>query len=177
MNQIALQVAIRTSVGEHEDGPPFANRGPRIDRWNEQAGAPLSSPWCASAAAMIWRVAGCELPPTDAASCDAWHQWLVNTKRWVPRLLAGGSAVPDVHIVPEVGWVVLYNFEHSSFSSAPPIAHHMGVVFDVLSDRFLVGEGNTSASPTDREGWIYLLKERRFTDPGILGYGMPEPRA
>jgi CHAP domain len=160
--QIAIQRNVLLYVGVHEDGPPFANRGVIVDHMNQQGGAPLGSPWCASAAAAVWRAMGCVVPPTNAASCEAWRQWLKATRRWVTLSDPRG---------PVVGDVVLYDFTGEN------VAHHMGVVFEVLADRFLVGEGNTSASPTDREGWVYLLKERRFTDPGIVGYGSPDPRS
>ena len=50
---IAVLKQAFTKVGTVEE-PPGSNRGPEIDEWNEAAGIPLGSPWCAAFASAMY---------------------------------------------------------------------------------------------------------------------------
>lgn len=136
------------SLGVCED-PLNSNRGAEIDAWNIQAGVPVGSFWCATAAGAWWRAAGLEVPK-GYASCDRWMDWGKATSRW--------SAAPAY------GAMVLYG--------VPGDAKHIGLVVRVAPLTLSV-EGNTTIeSGFSANGIAVALKIVAPPDP-ILGYVLP----
>lgn len=130
--------------------PPGSNRSPRIDDYLTECGSPLGSPWCAAAVAAWWRESGADIPPSEAASCDAWMRWAKKTGRW--------SRTP----VP--GAAVLYGI--------PTDAQHIECVVRVTPLRLVVG-GNTAFTGYSREGIACDLKP--LTIERLLGFVHPHP--
>ena len=64
------------------EAPPGSNRSTTIDAYNTRAGAPLGSPYCASAATAWWEDVGLEVPASDRASCDVLYKWALTTGRF-----------------------------------------------------------------------------------------------
>ncbi len=153
VNHPAMDVVLRAlaDIGVCED-PPGSNRGPQVDAYNQAAGAPIGSYWCASAVGRWWRDAGWAVPP-GYASCDHWMQWAKDHGRF--------SAVPVV------GAAVLYG--------VPGDARHIGLIVRV-SPLVLSVEGNTTVEGANfgasRNGVAVSLKEVTKADP-VLGYVHP----
>jgi hypothetical protein len=137
----------RRSVGICED-PPGSNRGREIDAWNERAGVPVKSYWCASFVGALWRDSGFDVP-AGYASCDAWMAWAKETGRWSAN-------------VPTLGCAVLYG--------KPGDATHIGLVIRTRPQVLSV-EGNTTVegSAFERNGTSVALKLVTAHDP-VLGY-------
>lgn len=156
----ALGALVRSHVLETEDWndavPHFRNRGPLIDAWNKEAGAPLGSSWCAAFAGAMWTAQGFPLPSYYAA-CETIHAWAVKA----------GTLVHE----PLVDAIVLYDFT-GTFG----VAHHCGIVLATYPDgMFLVGEGNTSGAAFDPEGFGVFVKERTVASLGAMLLGFVRP--
>jgi hypothetical protein len=139
------------------ESPPGSNRSTTIDSYNTRAGAPLGSPYCASAATAWWEDVGLEVPSKDRASCDVLYRWALETGRF--------------HHAPVVGAWILYG---SGQPSNP--ADHVGLVIR-LAPLVMSFEANTSADGLyNREGFIFDRKliERLTTRP-VLGFVHPAP--
>ena len=134
-------------VGVCED-PPGSNRGKGIDAWNERAGVPVASYWCASFVGAMWRDSGFDVP-AGYASCDTWMQWAKETDRWSQN-------------VPTLGCAVLYG--------KPGDATHIGLVIRTRPLTLSI-EGNTTVegSTFERNGTSVALKLVTGRDP-VLGY-------
>lgn len=120
-------------------------------------GSPLKSSWCAALVAQIYYNAGAQEPPAGAGACEAWHTWAMKAGTFIT-------------LQPYAGCVVLYNFENNN-----GLANHCGIL---LRDDpiMLVGEGNTTTVPNDRNGVAAFVKER-VSKAGIIGYIVPTRRA
>jgi hypothetical protein len=130
--------------------PPGSNRSGRIDEYAVAVGCPVGSFWCAAALSAWWREAGAEIPPREAASCDAWMRWARETGRWTDA--------------PAIGRAVVYGI--------PGDASHIGVV--VRTEPLLLSvEGNTSIDAFSRNGVAVDLKQ--VNRPRVLGYVSPTP--
>jgi hypothetical protein len=142
-------LSARDSIGVLEE-PPGSNRGPEIDAWNQRAGVPAGSYWCAAAAGAWWADAGLEVP-SGYASCDRWMAWAKQRGRF--------------HPVPVAGAMVLYG--------VPGDARHIGLVIRV-SPLILSIEGNTTVEGKgdERNGIAVALKLVTAADP-VLGYVHP----
>lgn len=134
-----------SKVGTWEDQGP--NRGLAIDEWNQRAGVPAGSYWCASFVAAIWADGGApELPPTvERSNCDKWMAWALQTHRWTRT--------------PYYGAAVLYG--------VPGDASHIGVIVR-LKPVLCAVEGNTSMSGFSRNGVAVDFKEVALKR--VLGY-------
>ncbi len=143
----------RYDLGRVVEIPLGSNRGEEIDQYNREAGAPLGSPWCGSAAGKYWRTGGIPVPP-GYALCANWVPWAKKNGLW--------------SLTPEVGAMVLY--QHGG------IAHHIELITRVQTIVLSVG-GNTSIETGySREGIGVGLKiVDPKTDP-ILGYVLPFPK-
>lgn len=130
--------------------PPGSNRSGRIDEYVKAVGSPLGSYWCAAFVAAVWREAGAETPPRDAASCDAWKRWAFETSRFDSK--------------PVLGAVVLYGTHDD--------ASHCGIIVR-LAPLTLTVEGNTSLGGYSRNGVAVDLKE--MNGPRVLGFVHPIP--
>lgn len=139
----------RDSIGVCEE-PPGSNRGPEVDGWNQRAGVPVGSYWCAAAAGAWWADAGLEVP-SGYASCDRWMAWAKERGRF--------------YQAPIPGALVLYG--------VPGDARHIGLVIRV-SPLVLSIEGNTTieGKGDERNGTAVALKLVTATDP-VLGYVHP----
>jgi hypothetical protein len=132
--------------------PPGSNRSGVIDAYVRATGSPVASFWCAAACAAWWRDVGLPIPPTAAASCNAWQSWAKKTGRW--------------SVVPVAGAVVLYGFGSN--------AEHCGLV--VRTDPIvLTVEGNTSLAGYSRNGVAVDLKA--IYAERVMGYVLPVPDA
>jgi hypothetical protein len=63
-----------------EIGPPYANRGADVDRFNMVASAALGSPWCAAMGCTMLVDSGVHRDqlPAAAASVHAWREWAIS---------------------------------------------------------------------------------------------------
>lgn len=139
------------------ESPPGSNRSPTIDRYNTRAGAPLGSPYCASAATAWWEDVGLEVPAKGRASCDVLYRWALETGRF--------------HHAPVIGALLLYGT-----GKQPDPAQHVGIVIR-LTPILATLEANTSMDGQyNREG---VLFDRRFlerlTTRPVLGFVHPAP--
>lgn len=132
--------------------PPGSNRSSRIDEYVTKVGSPLGSYWCAAEVAACWDEAGSDIPPHDAGSCEVWHQWAIETKRFTK--------------IPQIGYAVLYSFAGSGH------ADHMGIVVR-LDPIPLDVEGNTSLTGYSRNGVLVDLK--LINTEKVIGYISPMP--
>jgi CHAP domain-containing protein len=124
--------------------PPGSNSSGLIDQWNEAAGAPVGSAWCASFAREAWAANG--VSPLGDASCEGWHKQAKLAGRFV--------------LTPGIGDVALFSFV------TPGVADHAGIVVRVEPSVCTV-EGNTNESG-GREGVAVFAKDR--DGHGLLGY-------
>ena len=139
------------------ENPPGSNRSLSIDDYNKRAGAPLGSPYCASAATAWWEDVGLDVPPKDRASCDVLYRWALETGRF--------------HHAPLVGSLILYG---TGAKDNP--ATHVGIVIR-LTPVLMTFEANTSLDGQfNREGVAFDRKviDRLSTRP-ILGYVWAQP--
>lgn len=124
-------------LGVCED-PPSSNRGVDIDGWNQLAGAPLGSFWCASWATAIWEDCNAEVPAKGRASCDNLVAWAKREKLWIQN--------DPVNREPKVlpGCMVIYtNGKKLSVSPDELDAIHVGVVVRV-TPYLMSMEGNAA---------------------------------
>ena len=162
----ALEIA-HQDIGVHER-PRGSNTAKRIDVYNQTAGAPRGSYWCASAVTTWWKESGLEVPPLAAtwwvqhqipvsgpAACKAWVKWGLVTNRWS-------------HI-PKIGAAVLYG-------TSMDTAEHMGlcVEWDPFDGTHFSIEGNTTLDGYSRNGEVVTLKSVRMDR--LLGYVYPTPQ-
>jgi hypothetical protein len=143
-------IAMRASidVGLLEE-PPGSNRSPAIDSYMDAVGSPRGMSWCAAAVAAWFKFASAEIPPMDAGSVKAWHDWAFRTARWTSRIAIGRAVVyADANDVPE----------------------HMGVVVRVTPLALAV-EGNTSLQGYSVNG--VACAEKAVTLTRVLGYISP----
>lgn len=132
--------------------PPGSNRSTRIDEYVQDVGSPLGSYWCAAAVSAWFRESNAKIPPTNAASCDAWMEWAKKNNQWFNT--------------PIIGSGVVYG--------KPGDAHHIGVI--VRTDPLILSvEGNASlGGEFSRNGVAVDLK---LVDKSrVLGYIYPTPR-
>lgn len=115
--------------------PPGSNRGPLIDLWNEAAGVPAGSSWCASFVHAMFRYAGFDLP--GGASVQQIRQ-AARARDWIVRR-------------PRRGDLACFDWHQGSPYGA--FGDHVGFVERVLALRWANGtftgwiqtvEGNTS---------------------------------
>jgi hypothetical protein len=139
------------------ESPPGSNRGATIDSYNKRAGAPLGSPYCASAATAWWEDVGLEVPASGRASCDVLYRWALTTGRF--------------HHAPAVGALILYG---SGARNDP--ASHVGIVIR-LTPLLMTLEANTSLDGLyNREGFCFDRKRiEPLTMRPVLGYVWPAP--
>lgn len=139
----------RAFIGKILETYPYQNRSPILDGLCRWAQIPVGEPWCALFAAFVIALLSGGKIPANFAACASWP--ITHTKD------------------PQPGDVVLFNFENGT------VAHHCGIVVDVLPDRILTAEGNTSIIPKDREGYGVFLKQHSpdTMGNGILGYYRP----
>lgn len=99
--------------------PLGSNRHPRIDRWNKRCGAPVGSPWCASAAS-----------------------WCLSEVRSVRCALALGFDRWELEEVAEPAPADLFNFRTDDLGHG-----HCGLVagFDFSAREILTYEGNVDS--------------------------------
>ena len=137
--------------------PIGSNRGVTIDDYNRRAGAPLGSPYCASAATVWWEDAGLEVPAADRASCDVLYRWAITTQRF--------------HHAPTIGAWVMYGTGKPEDPS-----NHVGIVIR-LTPLLMTFEANTSMDGQyNREGFAFDRKIiERLTRRPVLGYCWPFP--
>lgn len=135
--------------------PPSSNRSGRIDAYNQRAGAPLGSYWCASEATACYVDSGADVPPTDRASCDVIMAWAKKNGLFVPK---GGAVLP--------GYMVLYGTAAD--------AHHVGILIRESPYQIDV-EGNTSFAGFSRNGEAMLVKKVDLDR--VVGYVRPRARA
>lgn len=139
------------------ESPPGSNRGASVDAYNTRAGAPLGSPYCASAATVWWEDVGLEVPKEGRASCDVLYRWALETGRF--------------HHAPVIGSLILYG---TGAKDNP--ADHVGIVIR-LTPLLITFEANTSMDGQfNKEGFAFDRKviDRLSTRP-ILGYCWPGP--
>ena len=131
-------------IGTYEV-PPGSNRSGLIDFWNQDAGAPLGSPWCASFARQAWKANGAT--PLGNAACETWHTQAAAAGRFLST--------------PDIGDLALFDF-----GTAAGYADHCGVVVRT-TPTVLTVEGNTNEAG-GREGVGVFCKDRNGA--GLLGY-------
>jgi hypothetical protein len=131
--------------------PPSSNRSGRIDTYNQRAGAPLGSYWCASQATAVYVDAGADVPPSARASCDTLRAWAKREGLWKSTALEG--------------CLVIYG--------TPADAHHVGIIVRV-SPYLISIEGNTAFSGFTTNGEAVLVKKVDTTR--VLGYIHPRAR-
>jgi hypothetical protein len=142
----ALRQAI-TFRGTTEQ-PPGSNRGPEIDKWNRDAGAPAGSYWCCSFQHGMFKLAGFNLP--GGASVGQLLS-IATTKGWrVDRPLRGD--------------LVCFEFGEGAYA----YDDHIGIVERVLALRW---NGNVFA------GWIRTIEgntsaQANLTDSQSNGGGV-----
>jgi hypothetical protein len=144
-------IAIRclSYIGECED-PPSSNRGPRIDKWNTNRGAPLASYWCASFAAEMRVDCGAETAGAGKdPSCDELLKWCMVTGRFSqsPRLGA---------------WI---------FYGVPGDARHVGTVVR-MKPYVCTVEGNAAwGGAFTTNGELVAIRRPDLTAKNVLGFG------
>lgn len=145
-------------VGEVEE-PLGSNRGPYVDRVNDEGGSPAGSYWCANALARWFRHAGADTPgPGRDGSCDEWIRFGTRTKTWRDSLHK-----------PQPGDAVIYGKQAGEKLDG----QHCGVVVR-SSPLVLTIEGNTGMGGKSRNGVGVDLGE---LDRGwVLGYVVPRGR-
>lgn len=138
------------------ESPIGSNRSKTIDEYNQRAGAPLGSPYCASAVTAWWEDVGLEVPPARRASCDTLYRWALDTWRF--------------HHSPVIGSLILYGTGKASDPS-----NHVGLVIR-LSPLVMSFEANTSMDGQfNREGFCFDRKIISRLTPNVLGYCHPAP--
>ena len=142
-----MKIARRAAqdIGVCED-PPGSNRGVRIDEYNNLAGVPVGSFWCASACGAWYRESNVPAP-TGFASCDNWLRWLDSNDLRSQK--------------PVIGGIVLYGVGSD--------AQHIGVVVR-LHPYVMTIEGNTTLDGFSRNGEFVALKG---IGKRIIAYGSP----
>lgn len=138
------------------EAPPGSNRGQTIDTYNLRAGAPLGSPYCASAATAWWEDVGLEVPERDRASTDVLYRWALKTGRF--------------HHAPIIGAWILYGSGRE-----PDPAYHVGLIIRLTP--FLMSlEANTSLDgKLNREGFVFDRRVIERHDSRVLGFVHPYP--
>ena len=131
--------------------PAGSNRSGRIDTYNQRAGSPLGSFWCASQATAVYVDAGADVPLTLRASCDELMKWAKREGLWSQRVIEGA--------------MVLYG--------VPGDATHVGIVIRV-SPYLISAEGNAAFGGHSRNGEAMLV--RKVDVSRVLGYIHPRPR-
>lgn len=132
----ALSIAIADRVFQDIgmcETPPSSNRGGRIDSYNQRAGAPLGSYWCASEATACYVDAGARVPDSGRASCQTLMEWAVLQGIWFNAPVVGAMVIygsPDGH----GGWKLNAQGHH---------AHHVGIIVRLVP-YLLACEGNSS---------------------------------
>jgi hypothetical protein len=138
------------------ESPPGSNRGKSIDSYNTRAGAPLGSPYCASAATAWWEDVGLEVPARDRASCNVLYRWSLATRRF--------------HHAPAIGALMLYGTGNKDNPS-----NHVGIVIR-LTPLLVTFEANTSMDGRfNREGFCFDRKLVDRLTPNVLGFVRPSP--
>jgi hypothetical protein len=138
------------------EAPVGSNRSASIDSYNRRAGAPLGSPYCASAATAWWEDVGLEVPAHGRASCDLLYRWSLTSRRF--------------HHLPVVGALILYGTGKRDNPS-----DHVGIVIR-LTPLLLSFEANTSMDGRfNREGFAFDRKIVERTDSRVLGFVHPAP--
>ena len=105
------------------ESPPGSNRGPLIDKWNRDAGAPVGSPWCMSSVHAAYLTTGLKLGGwASVGNFEEWagaQGWLIGRPRRgdVGCLDWNGDSWPDHAVIVErvlalrwkgsrfIGWV------------------------------------------------------------------------
>lgn len=132
-------------IGVYETEPPIkSHRGPDIDNWNANCGAPLGSLWCAAFAVAAWQSGG--VTPLGNGACASWYRNAVAQRRLTAN--------------PEIGDVVLYCFDDTG------VAHHCGVVVRT-APQVLTVEGDTDDGGAPNGVGVFL-RDRKGS--GVLGY-------
>jgi hypothetical protein len=140
--------------------PKGSNRGPDIDAWAKEFGAPLGSFWCALMVGHTRAKFGLWIPPTRhlVASCDEWYY--------------AAKKAGMLSSTPAPGYAVLYT--NGVVLNAPARykgqkdAVHIGTVLRADPDGSMSWEGNTTLGKYDRNGYVLALKE---VDPKrVLAY-------
>lgn len=147
--------------------PPSSNRGPDIDEWNQRAGAPRGSFWCASWATAVWEDCKVDLPFRGRASCDNLVAWAKREGLWI--LNDPVSRTPKV--LP--GCMVVYT-DGKKLPGHPDEldAVHVGVVIRVTPYLMsLEGNANTGGAFSTNGEAVVL----RRVDPRRV-YGFIQPR-
>ena len=148
---LAVVCAAHDDIGEHED-PPGSNRGAYVDAVNQEFGSPLGSAWCANALGHWFKKAGASIPPDNVGSADRWRRFGQHAGLWTDEA--------------QPGYAVIYGDRSTG------LAHHVGIVEQIVNGRVLTIEGNTTLVPGyDREGWIVQQKE--IAHEKVLGFVKP----
>ena len=154
---VAAAVIVRAlaCVGECEE-PASSNRGPMVDRWNTDRGAPLGSYWCASFATSMWHAGELETAGFGHDPiCDQLLQWCVRTNRFSK--------------VPSLGAFCFYGAPGQA-------AHHVGLVMRVAPYLVTV-EGNAAwGGAFTTNGEAVISRRPDPASPNILGYGAIKAR-
>jgi CHAP domain len=134
-----------------EETPIGSNRGTRVDLFNQEAGAPLGSPWCMSYAYFCVHHAslhaGIAVPILRTASCSALYAW--------------AAAHGKLTATPQPGDIGLLK--------GGPNGHHHAIIV-VSGDgpgRVKSLEGNTDPVAGSPEGYGVFARER---DMGSLDF-------
>jgi len=145
----AIARAALAHVGECEE-PPTSNRGPMVDRWNIDRGAPVGSFWCASFAAAMWAACGAATAGKGLdPSCDALMHWCTVTGRF--------------SLTPTIGAFIFYGI--------PGDARHVGIVVRT-SPYLCTVEGNAAwGGVFTRNGEAVVARRIAPDSANILGYG------
>lgn len=142
--------------------PPGSNRGPDLDEWAKEFGAPLGSYWCALSVGHARKKFGLWIPPRRefVASCDEWY-------------LAAERAL-CLTMTPAPGCAVLYTNGATLMTpdryKGRKDAVHIGTILRV-TPVMMAHEGNTTLGKYDRNGFTQALKE--VDRARVLAYILP----
>ena len=130
-----------THLGVHEQ-PPHSNRGPLIDKWNRDAGAPIGSYWCCSFVHCMFKAVGFDL--WGGASVQQVRQGAKQRGLIVKRPFRGDLACFDFNEGDRYG----------------PFGDHIGFVARVLALRWTDGRFT---------GWITTLEANTSKQNDLTG--------
>lgn len=129
------------------------NRGTRIDEYNEAAGSPLGSSYCATSVSAWYRESGADTPGKyKEGSCDEWLRWAKREGLW--------------HRTPIIGAAALYG--------AGDDARHIDVVVRIQPKILIVG-ANTSWSGYAADANAFTMKPQPINN--LLGFVHPRARS
>lgn len=157
----ALAEAV-TQIGVMEQ-PPGSNRGPQVDAYLIEAGAPVGSFWCMAFVYWCFKHGGANqgianIFPKTAGCLDAWNR----VRTGMPsRILTKARALADPTLV-KPGMVFI--LDHGGGLG------HTGIIASVSGGSLATVEGNSNPNGSSNGIGVFALNRRKITDGELKGF-------